>query len=293
MKPYYDYCLVHGFHFPAEPPADIRERRYLDSADPEEVVCAVLSNAREGDFSHFDQLARVMHETDEYDIWASCGQLYKYAAPVSALHRLLDSFEAPLRREPDGVIQQWIGEIILGSKGLWAVPIALELFRHQDHQRFFATPTHLSYLLEDKRGEIASGPRDIREFSNDDEFYEPPPAWDDAGFAMLVLARHAELASRLPSPTRDAVFEGEPLNLQRVAERLLDRLPRVSDEFEEIYTGRDIFEAQTGIDCSSFYRDSRLQRLTAAAILQDFLASGQAASFETGVRYFFGRRIPD
>jgi len=52
------------------------------------------------------------------------------------------------------------------------------------------------------------------------------------------------------------------------------------------------FEACTGIDCSGFYKGGRFQPLSAAAILETFLASDTAARYENGVRYFFGHRIP-
>ena len=52
------------------------------------------------------------------------------------------------------------------------------------------------------------------------------------------------------------------------------------------------FEATTGIDCSSFYHERRLQPLTAAAIIERFLESDRVARFLPGVRYFFGHRIP-
>ena len=51
------------------------------------------------------------------------------------------------------------------------------------------------------------------------------------------------------------------------------------------------FEASTGVDCSTFYQKTVLQRLAAMAIMEDFLESDTAAHFQVGTRYFFARPI--
>jgi hypothetical protein len=55
---------------------------------------------------------------------------------------------------------------------------------------------------------------------------------------------------------------------------------------------RRSFEAATGIDCRSWYRDRTLCPPAAVATLQRFLGT-DAARFEPGVRYFWGHRIPE
>jgi len=112
----------------------------------------------------------------------------------------------------------------------------------------------------------------------------------------MVQAKYAELKDDL-SADREmslAIFEGEALSLAKVARRLLVRL-RANGGLEEISTARMTLEAFTGMDCSSFYKPDfgPLQPLTAAAIVEDFLESGEAEKYEPGVRYFFGHRIPD
>jgi hypothetical protein len=55
-----------------------------------------------------------------------------------------------------------------------------------------------------------------------------------------------------------------------------------------------LLEANTGLDCRGFYdRDFMLRPLAAAAIVEDFVESGEANKYLPGVRYFFGHRIPD
>ena len=53
------------------------------------------------------------------------------------------------------------------------------------------------------------------------------------------------------------------------------------------------FEPATGLDCSEIFADDTVHPLAAAAIAEEFLDSDAAARFEDGVRYFFGRRIPE
>jgi hypothetical protein len=84
------------------------------------------------------------------------------------------------------------------------------------------------------------------------------------------------------------LFEGEPVGARRLAEKLLVHLQMA--DLPEYWRGR--FEAMTGLDCSGFYKSGSLQPLTAAAIVEDFLESGDADKFEPGTRYFFGHRIP-
>ncbi len=84
------------------------------------------------------------------------------------------------------------------------------------------------------------------------------------------------------------LYEGELLSVVFLARQILDKLH--TQRFRFMLRRR--FEAMTGIDCSDFYNDRLLQPLSAAAIVEDFLESGEAERFEPGVRYFFGNRLP-
>ncbi|OBU66494.1 hypothetical protein A9K58_12110 [Stenotrophomonas maltophilia] len=53
------------------------------------------------------------------------------------------------------------------------------------------------------------------------------------------------------------------------------------------------FECATGIDCSCFYQERVFRPMHASALLEAFLEDSDAGGFESGVRYFFGHRIPD
>jgi hypothetical protein len=47
------------------------------------------------------------------------------------------------------------------------------------------------------------------------------------------------------------------------------------------------------VDGRAFFKDFKLQPLTAAAVVEEFLDSPEAAKYKDGFRYFFGHRIPD
>lgn len=55
---------------------------------------------------------------------------------------------------------------------------------------------------------------------------------------------------------------------------------------------RHRFEAATGINCSSFFKNGEYQPLTAAAMAEIWLESDAPSKFVPGERYFFGHRIP-
>jgi len=102
-----------------------------------------------------------------------------------------------------------------------------------------------------------------------------------------------ELVSSQKLYEQETLVEGKRLNIRGVAQRLLTRV-RTGVHPDRIEVGRMLLEATTGLNCRAFFDDSgRLQNLTAAAIIEDFLDGGDADRYQPGVRYFFGHRIPD
>jgi hypothetical protein len=304
----FQYLLLErgsGFHFGTPPPGDLLRANYLESTDSKEVIAAVLAHAQNGNFGVFDHLLRLMQRVDSAVTWNACTNLLSYAAPYSTIRQLLETFHDEVFVRRDGGTQWYMCRILSGSKALWAVPVMLEILSSliKDRKQFESIPVYLSYLLEAERGLIADGPPPVKKtepeisesvagFFDEEEVVE----YDEPAYRGAVLATYTKLKDKLGAEKEMqlAVFEGEALSLAKVAERLLARL-RADDDPEEIEIGRMILEAFTGIDCSSFFQPNfgPLQPLTAAAIVEDFLESGEATRFEDGVRYFFGRRIPD
>jgi hypothetical protein len=133
-------------------------------------------------------------------------------------------------------------------------------------------PPRLSQLLETEPGPIKKFPVD-------------GAAAAVESYRQLVAARNEELKSAFGDDA--VVFRGEKLNVAAVAHRGLEDLAK--DRFDEEM--RHKFEAMTGIDCSSFYKEGELQPLAAAALLEEFLEGPEPAKYQEGVRYFFGRPI--
>lgn len=136
-------------------------------------------------------------------------------------------------------------------------------------------PLFLSDLLEPAWGPIA----------------ERPPEDDLDGWEAMVLSHHSSLEQRLGSPDLP-VRHGEIFSVARLALRMLERLPSDHETAVFHYKARRLFEANTGVDCTPFYRGGQFQALQAAMILERFLAGPDAHRYEDGVRYFFGHRIP-
>jgi hypothetical protein len=285
-----------GFQFAAPPPEDLLHANYLESSDSREVIAAVLAHARAGNFGVFDTLLRLMLRDDSAVTWNACAQLLSYAAPYSTIRKLVETLRDEVYVQHNTGTQSYLCRVLAGCKALWAVPVMLDLVCSlaKHGSRFDDSGFYLSYLLEPERALIAEGPQVVKRTEPD--FDEEEVACDEPAYRDAVLAKYASLNDELgvTNEMRLAVFEGKALSLTTVAERLIVRL-RSGNDPEEIEIGRMILESFTGIDCSSFFKPNfgPLQPLTAVGIVEDFLKSGEADRFEDGVRYFFGRRIPD
>ena len=153
------------------------------------------------------------------------------------------------------------------------VPVLLDLYATNykvDDAKFI--PPRLSRLLEQDTGPIGVFPR-----HGPDEAIE--------AYRRLVMLRYQELVEALGSDDVP-IYRGEQLNIATLAKHALKDLS--SQKFDEEL--RHKFEAMTGIDCSSFYKEGKIQPLAAAVLLEEHPA---AAKLEPGCRYFFGHRIPD
>jgi hypothetical protein len=85
---------------------------------------------------------------------------------------------------------------------------------------------------------------------------------------------------------------GQELHVPEIARLLLRNLG--TSHFEEAtqWLLRRRFEASTGINCTSFFKEERFQPLTAAAVLEEFLSSSEATKFVRSHKYFFGWPVP-
>lgn len=107
-------------------------------------------------------------------------------------------------------------------------------------------------------------------------------------YSKAVMDRYKELADQFGTD-QISVFRGERFGVVGLAKYILQRVRKPFVRMEL----RHSFEAQTGIDCSRFYKNGDINPLGTAAILEEFLDSPDVANYEDGVRYFFGHRIPE
>jgi hypothetical protein len=294
-KPYYSEMLLalgSAFHFTEPPPADITSEHYLNSSDPDDVICALVARAQLGDFDHFHKLTTLLMTTRDADTWCSSITLFSYAAPRSAIVGLIKACRQTQCATPENILHSLLIEILTNSGAGWAVTTMLEWLEHDaDRQLHSEAPWRLSMMLERDRNEIADGPPVVPQPTEHD-WYDPPPVFDDAAFYQRVRSRAAEMLAQMRDTSRWSLFEGELLNLEAIARRLCQRILRNEDP-AETEKAMMILAAATGAPFDGFYLHDRLRPLNAMAIVEGLLESGELKRYETGVRYFFGHRIPD
>ncbi|TGQ38412.1 hypothetical protein [Mesorhizobium sp. M00.F.Ca.ET.216.01.1.1] len=256
-------------------------------------VCEdVLIACREGRFDECSSLIPLIKRYDYGIVWGAASLLLSRAGSGKILRQLVESFAPEIFHLRDTFVQQWVSETLLSSGLSWTVPVALNIMKVQtDREKEFSIPTYLSFLLESERGLIMDGPDKIRE-DGWPEWYDAPFHYDDEGYVAMVTARHTAVASTLSNPETDAIFEGSPLDFDKIAHRTLELVSERRD-VEEVVIGRSMLEAATGFDLTAMYKDFLLDPIAAGMTMEEFFDEVDLSRFVTGQRYFFGHQIPD
>lgn len=228
---------------------------------------ASLAAARTGDFSLITELPAIFRETKEAPLAICCAEL------------IGDAGKDAVVEEMTGILtnESTIDRALLCCTSLYNrgylrdVPLLLATWRRfVEHPDAEIIPVWISDLLEP-----FDGPMSEPEIFEDIEEYE-----------TLVRDGHEAVAERLGSADLK-VYRGEPFDVRGLAQAIRERV-------REPYIRSDLrhrFEAATGIDCRSFYRNGNIRPLAAAAIVEEFLESDVAGAFESGERYFFRHRV--
>lgn len=278
-----------GFFMKDTPPLDLLDEGILHSRNNWLILAAIVERSKHGDFSATTHILDVVRSDLSAAELYACADIFGHIAPSSVLKDLLAEFRADIFDKGDLWKAEFVLDICRRSMRLWTVPYMLEIYlqtenREEINQRaedrdqpsLILLPSYLSDLLEEE-----SGPIDDAEL-------------DDPDYGRLVMQKYDQLCKSYGSPEL-AVLQGKLFSVESIARNLLAELSRQEGPIDELKVAEDrmLFEASTGIDCRGFFDEFNLRPLAAAAILEDFLNSGEAAKCEPGLRCFFGHRIPD
>jgi len=233
----------------------------------------ILAQAKVGNFGRVERLLDIHAETKSFLLRWACAQILGDVGTPSCFKRMMRELNGALDPDMAGnfchAFEAW--------GGLSAVPAILQSYdRYFGFQKMDALPLLLSTIIEPQWGALTERPAEDEVVAYEERVMAQYEALKQKFGTDQVILLHGErfgvvsLARRMRRSLGDGDFEGA---------------------MQPFYRRR--FEASTGIDCSSFYKDRNFQPLTAAAILEDFLESPEAARYEEGVRYFFGHRIPE
>ena len=248
----------------------------LQLPEPERSLWSIWQDrffeAKRGNFRGICDLIDVYEKTESWTLGGACAELLGNAGDEACLEQMAER----MSESPDAIVHltmQIEFSDAFGIAGVLAlVPTIVETYRrHHTFDDAEILPGTLSAMLE----------------PTFDAFCEPREYGSIDAYCTAVLDRHAELSARL-SP-RAIIFRGEVFSMRRHALAVLDSLASGNLKLRL----RQQFEASTGIETAQFYKGGRLQPLTAAAIVEGFLASPVAAHYVDGARYFFGHRIPE
>jgi hypothetical protein len=249
----------------------IDPKRSLESyRSPWELWVATLARARLGDFSWVPSLLGLYSRSDDYVLKAQCADLLADAGSRTTVARIREAISTKLIRgdkyDPQFAVD--MSQVLFANMRLGDVPLLLSTY--QGGAQFEDTQIIISYM-EYILGEIElkGGVSNL------------------ASDSSLVTRRVEQLKDQFGTD-EILLWWGEPFSIAGLAEKWLKIVER-----PDPITLRRTFEATTGIDCRTFFKDEEFQPLTAAAVVEEFLESTAVAKYKPGVRFFFGHRIPD
>jgi hypothetical protein len=261
-----------GYAYASKPDVDLLSSATLRSGDPWVRFASVLEHAKHGDRAHLKELEPLIRDED-IDPTLSGGalDLMADAGGRSDLELLASMMlDGPRHLKLEVVSSaRWAGV-------LWLIPYMASIV--EDTPRLAdrdAVEAAITGLLDPLEGDM--------------EFFDTrlPPR----EYAERVSARVAEL-SAAAGTDEAAVFAGELVDMTKLIWHMHAQLRDPSpNRWADFLLLRHKFEAFTGTDCSSFYRDGVFQPLSARVVIEDFIKANPQARFVPGHRYFFMRDL--
>jgi hypothetical protein len=264
-----------GYFFGAPPPVPLRDPTLLEGRDPWLALAATLEYAKAGSHDAVGELARWFGEDVELGFIQSCLFLIGDAGRAEHMRLLVEM----MKPEKEEYLRIKACDAACHAGYLWLGHEVLKVWRSIRVAEKSIISLHLSNLL-DPPG--SAEVYDYLAFEEDDEY-------------LAFVQGRLEALARTTGDGEAAVFQGVVLDVRKLAEQMRDLLRPTTPAQKREATFRQLrhrFEAATGTDCRSFYRDDELQPLAAAAVIEDFLESEAATRFVPGKRYFFGHPVP-
>jgi hypothetical protein len=260
------------FGVPKLPPETSPTPSYL--ADRPDLLWTVaFQRATQGDIQLLPSLIDLYKQSQDETLQHLCVTLLGDAGPMACFPAIIREIERELNETTRyEVTLDWCDALFVRGR-LADVPLMLAAYENLAYLRDAdIIPCRISELLEYPIGRLI----DPRNFES------------NTAYRAAVIGRYEQLVQELGSD-QALVFGGKRFGVVPFARMFLDRVrhPHVPSFW------RRKFEASTGINCTAFYRDEIFQPLTAAATIEGFLESPEAAQYQDGPRYFFGHRIPD
>lgn len=277
-----------GFHAPRIDKSSLSVSTLLASGNPWHVYTGILLSCESGDFSALETLAGLLKKNDVYLLWQAASYLAGFAGRWEFISQLVADMESEIARPG---IKYFLSIILGASCSLRAVQPLLRIHSSSDDEDDrFQIENELSYLLEDREGEVRWGATENTVIDNEGD--EEILTTINRPKYFAIVDKHLQELLAKTSNMEVPVFEGAIYDVVGTAERLRQRLTDGRVDEGRLLRERLIFEAATGVDCTSFYaEDGTLRRLAAVSVMENFLDSNAITQFVPGQRYFFGHPI--
>lgn len=233
----------------------------------------ILEQARRGDFGNMERLFDVRLatlETNQRLSYLATLLLGDAGTPMTYDRMKREVLPAPLDYE---MVIDYCNA--LSMRGLLAdIPVMLAAYREIVYVKDAEViATWISDVMDPWPARISEG-------SSEDEF---------ESYAHLVMERCKALSDKYGTD-QILLLKGE-----RFSPRTLVRL--IMERLREPYFDLDLrrrFEAMSGIDCAAGFKEGRIQPLSMAALLEQFLAEERdKQDLDANARLFFRHRLPE
>lgn len=257
-----------------------------NSSNAHIALANALIRLRKGEFSAGEQVVDVLLPSNDAGIWADGGHLLAHAIPHASLvvlgRRIIEDAEHNTdHRSADhdrgAVCKAWSRAMMIS-----AVPEMIELYRRTEWEDpRWTILLEMADMLEPVPGELC------------DAIDVGAESFDEEGYLNTLLERHAAAMKMAEAARTPLFYRGEPFDLSSWAINFLQRIT-IRDSRDNFATDRMFFEANTGICCNDFFAQyGEFLPNAAAEIVNRFLCSDKSLAYKPGVRYFFGRPLPD